>query len=66
MNLEQAILKLKNLVKFSHLINQKHLDLTLVGADERYDYESALIIARKAVKEGQLSEQDLKKKLGLV
>ena len=65
MELDQAIDLLKNAVKTSHLPGQKHIDLSLVQADERADYEKALMICRSQVIAGTLTEQDLKLRLGL-
>ena len=66
MELNEAIEKLKKIVKFSHLENQKHIDLTLAIAEDRYYCEQALVVAKTAVKDGQLTEQELKKRLGLI
>ena len=63
--LDAAIELLKNAVKFSHLDNQKHIDLTLVQADERARYEKALMICRQEVIRGTLTDQELKIRLGL-
>lgn len=65
MNLEEAINLLKNAVKESHIENQKHIDLSLVDASVRADYEKALMICRAAVAQQQLSDDDLKSRLGL-
>lgn len=63
--LDEAIKLLRNAVKYSHLDNQKHLDLTLVQADQRADYEKALMICRQEVIKGTLTDADLKTRLGL-
>jgi hypothetical protein len=64
--LDKAITLLKNAVKYSHLNNQKHLDLTLVQAGVRADYEKALMYCRQEVIKGTLTDQDLKSRLGLI
>lgn len=66
MNLEEAINLLKNAVKDSHLDNQKHIDLTLIDASVRADYEKALMICQANVAQGHISDEDLKSKLGLL
>ena len=65
MELESAIKLLKNAVKNSHLDNQKHIDLTLVDAQERPKYEKALMYCRAKVAQGELTEEELKNRLGL-
>lgn len=65
-DLDQAISILKNAVKDSHLKNQKHIDLTLIDAEERDRYQLALFVAQNAVKENIISERDLKTRLGLI
>lgn len=65
-DLDQAISILKNAVKDSHLKNQKHIDLTLIDAEQRDRYQLALFVAQNAVKENIISERDLKTRLGLI
>ena len=62
---DQAVQKLKKAVKYSHLDNQKHIDLTLVNPDERAELQKALMAVQVAVKNGELSEEELKAQLGL-
>ena len=45
MDLNEAIELVKNAVKESHIDGQKHVDLSLVDASERPDYEKALLIS---------------------
>lgn len=66
MELNAAITLLKNAVKESHLPGQKHIDLSLVQANERAEYERALMFCRQEVIKGTLSEEDLKTRLGLL
>lgn len=65
MNLDQAIDLLKKTVKYSAVKNQKHIDLTLVSAEEKSTYEKALAMAFEEVKKGSITEADLKQRLGL-
>lgn len=66
MEIEQAINLLKNVVKYSHLDNQKHLDLAVAVAHERPEYEKALMIVTAAVARGEMTDSELKTKLGLI
>jgi hypothetical protein len=63
---EEALKLLKNAVKYSHLNNQKHLDFSLVNADLLDQYKKAMVIVKTAVAEGELTEIELKQKLGLI
>ena len=65
MTLDEAITILKNAVKYSEVKNQKHLDLTLVSAQERPFYQTALVVANLEVEKGTLSQDDLKSRLGI-
>ena len=65
MNFEEAVEMLKNAVKDSHLVDQKHIDLSLVDASERADYQKALMICQAQVAQGLISQEDLKTRLGL-
>jgi hypothetical protein len=65
MNLDEAISLLKNAVKYSVVKNQKHLDLTLVSAEERPKYQKALVIVNDEVQKGILTDADLKARLNL-
>lgn len=64
--LDQAINLLKKAVKESHLKNQRHIDMTIPMASERSKYEKALALTRAYVKADKISEEDLKKRLGLI
>ena len=64
--LEDAVKLLRNAVKYSHLDNQKHIDFSLVNADHLDDYKRAMMVVRSAVADGDLTEDDLKKRLGLL
>lgn len=65
MELESAIKLLKNAVKNAGSIDQRHIDLTLVPAEQRKEYEKALSVAQKSVKEGLISRDALLGKLGI-
>lgn len=65
MTLDQAIDLLKKTVKYSAVKNQKHIDLTLVSAEELFSYQRALALALNEVKKGTISENDLKQRLGI-
>jgi len=66
MNLEEAIDLLKNAVKESHIDNQKHIDLSLVDAQERLVYEKALMFCQAYVARGEITDEELKGRLGLI
>tara|TARA_B100000683_G_scaffold266977_1_gene299997 strand:+ start:2306 stop:2512 length:207 start_codon:yes stop_codon:yes gene_type:complete len=63
---EKAVSLLKNAVKYSHLDNQKHIDFSLVNAPHLDDYKKAMVTVQKAVQDGDITQDDLKKKLGLI
>ena len=63
---EEAISLLRKAVKYSHLDNQKHLDFSLVNASHLDDYQKAMITVQTAVKEGEVTQDELKRKLGLI
>ena len=61
----EAIGLLRNIVKYSNIDNQKHLDMTLISSEKRGAYEKALIIVNAAMNQGQLTQDELNSKLGL-
>ena len=65
MNFEDAVKLLKNAVKFSHIDDQKHIDLTLVDASQRSTYQNALVIVNRMVAEGKMTREELRHMLGL-
>ncbi len=65
MNFEEAVSLLKNAVKYSHLEGQKHIDLSVVDAKVRPDYQKALAVCRAQVAQQLITENDLKTLLGL-
>lgn len=65
MNLDEAIKLVRNAVKYTGTIDQKHIDLTIVPAAERERYQQALAVMQTAVKAGTLSKDDLAHRLHL-
>lgn len=65
MDLEQAIVLLKRIVKENGTNDMRHLDVGLVPADERPKYEKALRVAKMAVFEGKISQDELLGKIHL-
>jgi hypothetical protein len=65
MTLDEAITVLKNAVKWSEVKNQKHIDLTLIPAEERTLYQRALAVTTIEVEKGTLTQDALKSRLGL-
>ena len=63
---EKAVSLLKKAVKSSHLDNQKHIDFSLVNAPHLDEYKKAMITVQTAVKEGEITQDELKKRLGLI
>ena len=63
---EKAVSLLKKAVKYSHLDNQKHLDFSLVNATHLDEYQRAMITVQTAVKEGEITQEELKRRLGLI
>lgn len=58
MTLEQAIELLKRAVKYTGTIDQKHIDLTIVPAEERRKFEKALAIAQLSIKDGAITRDE--------
>lgn len=65
MDLEQAIVLLKKIVKENGTNDMKHLDVGLVPADERPVYEKALRVAKMSIIEGKISQDELFGKIHL-
>ncbi len=65
MNFEEAVKLLRNAVKYSHIQGQKHIDLTLVDAHDRPEYQKALAVCRAQVAQDLISQADLNTALGL-
>lgn len=63
--LEDSIKLLKNIVNNSHIKNQKFIDLNLVSATEKPKYQEALLYTRTLIEHGELTQEELKVRLGL-
>ncbi len=63
---DEAVELLKKAVKYSTIENQKHIDLSVVNAPERMEYQKALMVVQSAVKRGEITQDELKQKLGLI
>lgn len=59
MDLEQAIVLLKKIVKENGTNDLRHLDVGLVPTEERPVYEKALRVAKMAIFEGKISQDEL-------
>jgi hypothetical protein len=65
MDLESALVLLRKAVKHTGTIDQKHIDLTVVPAEDRALYEKALVIGQLAIKEGKITKEEFLRKLEL-
>jgi hypothetical protein len=66
MTLDQALEKLKSCVKKSEALDGAyHFDLTLISAQERSIMDKALVLVKKALRTGELSEAELEKRTAL-
>ena len=65
MSLDEAIVLLRQAVKWSEVKNQKHIDLSVCIAEDRPLFQKALIVANLEVEKGTLTQDDLKIRLGL-
>ncbi len=66
MNIEDAIKLVKKVVKESHVKNQRHIDLSVCTADKRADTQEALVFLQAKVAKGEMTDDELKEKLGLI
>ena len=64
-DLENSIVLIKSIVKESCIKGQNHIDFTLADSEKRHIYESAMIVIRNAISNGEISESDLKEKLNI-
>ncbi len=62
---EEAIKLLRNAVKYSNIDNQKHLDLTLIDAQEKLGYQKALMTIQSMVLKGEKTQAEVNELLGL-
>jgi hypothetical protein len=65
MSLDQAIDLLKNAVKYTGTIDQKHIDLTIVPADKRAVYEKAMAICQISINDGKISKDEFLRRVHL-
>ncbi len=65
MDLIQAIEMLKRTVKENGTHHMKHIDLTLVPADEKGHYERALGVVKLAIMEGKISQDEFAARVNL-
>lgn len=63
--LDEAIAILRPTVKMSNIENQFHVDLTLVDPSKRKNCQMALVKVQKALKDGEIAQGELNRKLGL-
>lgn len=66
MTLDEAIVLVRKAVKYCGTIEeQKHIDLTVIPAEQRPMYQKALATLQLAVAQGTLTKDDLGHKLHL-
>lgn len=65
MELEQAIELIKKLVKNNGTNDMKHIDIGLVSSEERPLYEKALKVAKLAMMEGKISQDEFQARVHL-
>ena len=66
MDLEKALELLRVTVKNNGTNGSKHIDLGLVPAEERAIYEKALAVAKLAILEGKLSQDEFQSRVHLI
>ncbi len=65
MELNEAIELLKKAVKYTGTIDQKHIDLSVVPADQKPVFDQALKVAMSAIKAGIISRDDFNRRVRL-
>ncbi len=66
LSFDEAVKLLRNAVKYSTIENQKHIDLSLVNASDRLEYQKAIMVVQAAVKRGEFSQTEVNEKLGII
>ncbi len=63
--LKQAIKYLKKAVKHSTSLDEfRHLDPSLIGAEEREFFEQQMMIVQRAIRNGELSKEEFSQYVG--
>ncbi len=65
MEINQAIELLKRAVKYTGVIDQKHIDLSVVATEDRPKYEEALKVVQLAIKGGQITRDEFNRRVHL-
>jgi hypothetical protein len=65
MELESAIEILKKAVKYTGTNDGKHIDLTLVPAEQRPVYDEALKVSQLSIKEGKITRDEFLRRVHL-
>lgn len=65
MELDQALELIKRLVKNNGTNDTNHIDINLVSADERPVYEKAITVAKLAILEGKISQDEFMSRVNL-
>jgi hypothetical protein len=65
MDLDWAIELIKKAVKYTGTIDQKHIDLTIVPAENRHLYEEALAVSQASIKEGKITRDEFNRRVNL-
>lgn len=65
MQLDHAIELLKNAVKYTGTIDQKHIDLSVIPSEKRELYERAMAVAVLSIKEGKITRDEFMRRVNL-
>jgi hypothetical protein len=65
-NIDQAIQHLTKLVNWAEAsVKQKRIDFNMVAASERAFYEEALNLVSQAIAKGEITKDELNRRLGI-